>query len=165
MTASNFPIFKVIKLGICKTLDRYRTEMRKAGHCISATANDILGSGEITFALSETEVDLVKLSVADLGFKGVARYSEICESALEVGFLLCPAEVGPALRLTYNDQPRGEWLVIGMQTIPNDRDLFAFGVGHEGGLWLDTWGGHPGDFWSHIAALYLFGLITPDLSD
>jgi hypothetical protein len=148
---SSFPIFKTIKLGLCGTPDSYRTEMRKAGHCVSAAANDILRSPEISCEAEEVEVDLVNVSVADLGFKSLARYGEICESAIELGFLLCPAEVGPALRLAYNDQPCGEWLVIGMHAITNEGERFAFGVGHdEDGLWLDTWGGHPADLWSPV---------------
>jgi hypothetical protein len=93
----------------------------------------------------------VVLSVAELGFREGAKYSEIRARALELGLglELCPAEVGPALRLAYKDQPRGEWLIIAMNTISvSDGDLRVFRVGHDdGGLWLGGDYRRPGDFW------------------
>ena len=57
------------------------------------------------------------LSVKELGFNDGAYYKDICTKALELGLELCPAEVGPALRLVYKDQSRGEWLRIAMEAI------------------------------------------------
>jgi hypothetical protein len=69
-------------------------------------------------------VDLVVLSVSELGFgrKG-ASIKAIYARAESLGFALCPPEVGPQLRLQY-DQPPGEILHIAMQPIAKyDGDL------------------------------------------
>ncbi len=50
-------------------------------------------------ASTETIVDLVSVSVAELGFPSGANLSTIYKAALPAGFNLCPTEVGPALRL------------------------------------------------------------------
>ena len=42
---------------------------------------------------------------------------DILARARQLGFKLCPAEVGPALRLAYRDQPIGEFLHIGMKPL------------------------------------------------
>ena len=69
------------------------------------------------------------------------------ESA-RVGLSTLPAEVGPALRLVYEDQSRGEWLRIAMEAITgSDGDRFIFAVHVNDGLWLDGDYGHPEFFW------------------
>ena len=94
-------------------------------------------------------MDLVVLSVGELGFKDGAHYSDICARAVEIGLELCPAEVGPALRLTYGDQPKNEWLRIATEAITDlDGYHFIFAVEHsDGELWLRGYYGHPGSFW------------------
>ena len=108
--ASDLTVWKTIKLGTCKTPDEYREALRSAGYRISDWGNDILR--KTSCAEVETEVDLVALSVKELGFQNGANYKDICARGVEMGFELAPAEVGPALRLSYKDQPRGEWLRI-----------------------------------------------------
>jgi hypothetical protein len=69
------------------------------------------------------ELDLVVLSVFELGFGDQASHNDIklgaavevslhdiYARAIALGFDLCPAKVGPALRLNYLDQPLGEFL-------------------------------------------------------
>ena len=91
------PVWKMVKLGTCKTPGAYRKALKKAGRSIGDWGDDILG--RITCSQEEIDLDLVVLSVADLGFKDGARYADICAKAVELGLELCPAEVGPALRL------------------------------------------------------------------
>ncbi|MBI4090684.1 MAG: hypothetical protein HY422_01545, partial [Candidatus Komeilibacteria bacterium] len=64
----------------------------------------------------------------------------------ELGYELCPAEVGPQLRLQYQDQPLNEWLVIAMEAISvSDGNLLVFYVKHlVVGQWLGTYSGSPG---------------------
>jgi hypothetical protein len=117
LDAPTIQTWKTIKLGVHKTAGEYLQALKRVRYHISDWVNDILGEAEFTCATKETDVDLVVLSVAELGFKDGAKHSEICVRALKMGLLLCPVEVGPALRLTYKDQPRGEWLIIAMNPI------------------------------------------------
>lgn len=75
--------------------------------------------GRPAFVLSKTRetVRLVVLSVAQLGFEGEASLGDIYARARQLGLDLCPAEVGPQLRLQYLDQPIGEFLHIAMEPV------------------------------------------------
>ncbi len=142
--------WKTIKLGTgLKSADDFRKEVVEAGMKIGDWANDILGKPAFTATTSETEVELVVASVAELGFKDGATRKDIYVRAQELGLDLCPPEVGPQLRLQYTDQPKGEWLVIAMEPITDsDGDLNLFHVGHGDGVrWLDADYGDPGYFW------------------
>jgi len=144
-----FSVWRTLKLGTgLKTANDFRGALNSQGCKISDWAGDILGQPAFTASDIETEVDLVNVSVAELGFKKGATRADIYKRALELGLELCPAEVGPQLRLQYKDQPRGEWLRIGMEPLA-DSDGYpnVFDVVHGvGELWLYGLG-HPGYFW------------------
>ena len=142
-----FAIWRTIKLGTCKTPDEYRTALKKARYRIGDWGNDILG--KTSCSQDETKVDLVVLSIKELGFNKGAYYESICAKTLQLGLELCPAEVGPALRLSYKEQPRGEWLHIAMEAITDsDGDPRIFAVIYDSGkLWLDADDGYPEIFW------------------
>lgn len=144
-----YAVWKTITLGTHKDLKALKAALKSAKCKVSDYANDLLGKPAFTLASEPTEVDLVVRSVKELGFEGNATYAQICAKAVELGLELCPAEVGPALRLAYNDQPRDEWLRIAMEAITGSGgDRRIFDVGHDGdGLWLDWNGGHPGSVW------------------
>jgi hypothetical protein len=108
-----FPTWKTIKLGCGpKTADDFRKAVKSAGMKIGDWANDILGKPAFTATTSETEVELVVASVAELGFKDGATRKDIYVRAQEFGLDLCPPEVGPQLRLQYTDQSKGEGLSL-----------------------------------------------------
>ncbi|MFA5318566.1 MAG: hypothetical protein WC323_03790 [Patescibacteria group bacterium] len=146
---ASFPTFKTIRLGTLKDADAIRKAIADVGGRISDRANDILGQPAFTVATKETEVELVVVSVAELGFNDGTRYSAICERAKQLNLALCPAEVGPQLRLQYADQPASEWLHIAMEPITGSGgDLSLFLVGRVGrGLWLIGSRGHPRSLW------------------
>ena len=89
------------------------------GFTIYDSAREILQ--KITFSKESKEYDFVSFSVEQLGFPNGATLKEIYAKAKDLGLELCPAEVGPLLRLNYPDQPNGEYLRIAMETI-NDSD-------------------------------------------
>lgn len=104
-------------------------------------------------ATEETEVDLVDLvrvTVAELGFKKGARRDQIYGRAKELGLEFCSPEVGPQLRLQYQDQPNGDWILIGMEPItasdgcPN---VFSVERWDSSELWLSDCWDYPGPVW------------------
>lgn len=145
-----FNVWKTIKLGNYKNADEFRKALKKNGFKTGDWANDILDKPAFTVAGAEEEIQLVNVSVADLGFKNGATYKGICAKAKELGLELCPNEVGPQLRLQYKDQPKGEHLCIAMEPITDsDGDLHIFNVGRDDdGLWLRGSYGYSVDFWS-----------------
>ena len=151
LSAKVLKTWKTIQLGTgLQTADDFRKAVKSAGMKIGDWANDILGKPAFTATTSETEVELVVASVAELGFKDGATRKDIYVRAQELGLDLCPPEVGPQLRLQYTDQPKGEWLVIAMEPITDSEGLISlFLVAHDsGGLWLSASNGSPGNVWS-----------------
>ena len=84
-----------------------------------------------------------------MGFKNGATTAEIYQKAEKLGLELCPAEVGPGLRLKYLDQPLNEWFLIAMKQI-SDRGsgprVFRL-VRRADGLWLGGGWAGPGGGW------------------
>jgi hypothetical protein len=149
-SAPTFTVWKTIKIGTGIPNGKgFCSELEQRDFRIGDWTRDMLNQKAFTVAPEEAEVDLVVMSVADLGFKDSTRYDQICARAIERGLELCPAEVGPQLRLQYLDQPRGEWLIVAMEAIRvSDGGLRAFSVEHdEDGRWLGSFYGDPGYCW------------------
>ncbi|MDO8429894.1 MAG: hypothetical protein Q7S73_00830 [bacterium] len=154
----SFPTCKSIKLGTgLKTADDFRRALKAGGYQIGRWANDILGQPVFKAAQKETEVELVKVSVVELGFRNGATWQEIYQRAKELGLELCPNEVGPQLRLQYKDQPNGEWLLIAMEPITDSVGcLRVFVVEHGAyGRWLLSYYAYPEGVW-HSYGQWLF---------
>ena len=143
-------IFKTINLGTgLKTADDFRKSLRDSGNKVSSGANGILGNSAFTVAVKKIKIDLAIKSVDELGFKDGATRQRIYGRANELGLDLCPAEVGPQLRLQYKDQPEGERLIVAMNPITvSGGVLLLFSVGRGGsGLWLSSYYDYPGSIW------------------
>jgi len=111
------------------------------GYKISSYVRDILQ--KVEFSHEGKSYELVSFSVSQLGFPNGATLQQIYDKAEELGLELCPAEVGPQLRLQYPDQQNDEWLRIAMNPITDsDGNPGLFEVGrNDGRLWLDGNGG------------------------
>ena len=147
MAERSFAIWKTITLGIHKSPGEYRKALKANGYRIGDYANQILN--QVKVGGTEVQINLVLTTVAELGFKNGATRQQIYDRAKELGLELCPAEVGPALRLVYQDQPYEEWLRIAMEPISvSDGYLEVFGVGcGHVGRWLYSFYGDPVYFW------------------
>ncbi len=143
----NFDVWKTVKLGTWSLskqgrLSKLKNAIKKAGFKISAWTDDVLNN--ITLRIIKTEVDLILVSVRELGFKDGAGYKEICHKALEFNLDLCPAEVGLQLRLQYPNQPKDECIRVAMEPIKcSDFDLriLKLAMRHDGdelGLFVDS---------------------------
>jgi hypothetical protein len=156
------PIWKTITVGGSKGVNAIRSAIETAP-CpmwIGDEADEILGRPAFPFIKAPVELDLVVLSVSDLlgwfgdpasgndidpGVTVRASLRDIYVRAVSLGFELCPAEVGPALRLNYLDQPVGEFLQIAMKPVTRyNGALVTFTLGGgDAGLLLGGTNGHP----------------------
>jgi len=150
ITKREFVVWKTITLGTHKDAKSLKKQVEKDGFRVSDWAADIMGKPAFTLATGETSVDLVNVSVGELGFTKATPLRDIYARAIELGLQLCPAEVGPQLRRQYADQPNGEWLRVAMEAITDSGgDLDVFSVAHDdGGQWLDASWGKPDDEWN-----------------
>jgi len=149
-TEHQLKVWKTVKLGTgFRTTDDFRKALKGNRFNLSDWASDILGEPAFTVATEETEVDLVRVTVGELGFKKGAQRDQIYERAKELGFELCPPEVGPQLRLQYQDQPDGEWIFVAMEPIlASGGGPEVFLMERDGSeLWLRSFWGPPGSFW------------------
>ena len=147
VAVQKFPVFKRLTLGNQKDYQHYKGALKFGGFLVGGYAEELLN--RVAYAQIPYALDLVVLSVSDLGFTQNTRLDAIYAKAKERGLQLCPAEVGPALRLAYPDQPYGEWLTIAMEPITDssgDPDVFRVDRGY-GDRWLYASDGGPGSVW------------------
>lgn len=132
-----FKVWKTIRLGtgligtdaFRKALSTDNFEIPEDDY--SHRSNEMLGQpGFIANRANETHVDLVRVSVEELGFQEGALYVQICARALELGLHLCPTDVGPQLRLQYKDQSTNEWISVATETISD-----SWGLPHIFSIW------------------------------
>ena len=140
-------VFKTIRLGTrLQSAEDFIGALRHEGCSFTPGAISALQSPAFTVATEETEVDLVAVSVAELGLGDRTCYPIVYKRARDLGLELCPPEVGPQLRLQYMDQPYSkilppEALHIGMKPIAASDGrprIFAVENGDRG-LHLDGW--------------------------
>ncbi|MEK7073389.1 MAG: hypothetical protein AAB974_03050 [Patescibacteria group bacterium] len=147
-TPTSFPIWKTIQIG-GKTKDQLIAEIEAKGMKIGDYAQSMLAKEAFTTLPKPCELTLVRPTVAELGFKKGAVTKNIWKRAQDLGLSLCPAEVGPHLRLVDADQASGDYYWIGMEPITGAGvypDVFMVGRG-DCGRWLFSSGAWPGDHW------------------
>jgi hypothetical protein len=100
------------------------------GYKINDYAKQILQ--KTPFSKEKISYKLVEFSVEQLGFPNGAKLKEIFAKIKELGLELCPAEVGPLLRLQYANQPNDNYLRIAMNPISDaDGGPSRFRVDHD----------------------------------
>jgi hypothetical protein len=141
-------IFDTIEIG-GKSAEQLEAEIKKIGGLINLCAKSMLHSQDFTTLKNPTSLDIVRLKVSDLGFDSLATTDQIYKRAQELGIDLCPAEVGPHLRLKDQNQPIGNWYCIGMKKISGSvRGPDVFMVDRFGErLWLHVILAEPGVRW------------------
>jgi hypothetical protein len=111
------PVWKTITVGTFATSFALRNALDAAGCGIGDSAEEILARPAFTLSHTKTDVELIAVSAAELGFQtDTASLADIYARAQKLGFGLAAAEVALQLRLQYFDQPIGEFL-IGMEPI------------------------------------------------
>lgn len=142
-----------------KTKDQLQNELKRQGINVSDYAESMMRNREFEVEKNPRKLALVRLTISTLGFERGATTDEIYAKAQSLGLELCPAEVGPSLRLKYKDQPLYEWLFIGMKQVADSGggpDVFI--LDHDGdGLWLDDYWASPDSRWRSGSA-FVFSL-------
>jgi len=119
--------------------------LRRKNIYLSDYGKDILNKTE--FSQEPQKYELARFTVGQLGFSNGATTDEIYKKAQELGLELCPAEVGPHLRLQY---PGKERMLIAMKQITGCAgypDVFSLSTD---GVRLELRGRYawPGGRWS-----------------
>lgn len=118
--------------------------LKSKGIWVSDYALDLLKKTE--FSHEGKTYDLVQFTVEQLGFPRGATTDQIFTKAQELGLELCPAEVGPQLRLSYSGS---DWKYIAMKQIAYLRGYpYVFDLYRNGGeLVLDSPYAEPDGRW------------------
>ncbi len=115
---ADFPIWRTIKLGEYRDVKSVRAAFDDSPcHlAMSDSVDEAIGRPSFPFTKSKIGRDLVVISVADLGLpQDGASINAIYARARSLGLELCPPDLALALRLSYLNQPRGEFLHIAMR--------------------------------------------------
>jgi len=117
-SAVDVRVWKKIAIGTFPDSFALRRALYAAGCGVGDAAEQILARPAFTLSARRTELELLVVSAAELGFDAeTTSLGQIYARAQQLGFALSPAEIGPQLRLQYFDQPIGEFLVIGMEPV------------------------------------------------
>lgn len=133
MENKHFP-WKTIKLGTgLKTAHAFHIKiLQQIYGSVRKGAYELIEDPIFTISEEEEDIFLIKISVEKLGFDEETPYFLIKEKASSMGFELCPPEVAPQLRIQYvSEQPKNEYLFIGMEEIPWGGLNLIFSVEHD----------------------------------
>jgi len=124
---------------------------------VSDYAAEILENRDFTTSEKSETIELVRISLPELGFTNRVSIEAVYGRARELGLELIPAEVGLHLRLNYKDQPMGESLHIGMKQISHHGSPTILTVERRGpdalsnGIWTSAGT-------QHLTDEFIFGL-------
>jgi hypothetical protein len=140
--------FDTVEIG-GKSKEELKQSLADNGINISEYASSMMDNPEFTTLREAKDFETVKISVADLGFRYMATTKEIYQRAEELGLELCPAEVGPHLRLKDKSQQMDDWYWVAMKQITDSYGSpHVFRLWRDGDeLWLDDRWTNPGNKW------------------
>jgi hypothetical protein len=154
------PRWRSIVLGTYASCDALRAALHAAGMEVGDLAEAALDQLDLPRPGGATEVDLAVRTGRELGVTAEnTTLGEIAEHAGRVGLALCPAEVGPQLRLQYHKQPPGEFLRIAMVPVATERAAVGLTVGN-GGAGLLLIGG-DGRLEAPVASILRYVFVSP----
>jgi hypothetical protein len=111
-SAVGVPVWRTIEIGTFANSFALLNALDAAGCAIGDTAAEVLARPAFTVSTPKTDVELVVVSAAELGFQtDTVPLANIFARAEQLGFGLAAAEVAPQLRLQFFDQPLGEFLI------------------------------------------------------
>ncbi len=140
LRAGEFPVYLEIEVG-GKSQKQMLGEMKSNDLFVSDWAKDIMSKDAFTTLPEQTSVHLARVKVSDLGFTEQPTTTELWARIRELGHELCPAEVGPHLRLQFADQEKGDYFWVAMEQISDSVGypyVFYIRRNDDGERWLYT---------------------------
>ncbi len=139
-----------VRLGIHKTAEAYIAELEAKRMKVGTYARQNLAKIPITS--EESDIELFLGSARNFGFMRNTPRQIIFNRAAESGYYPCPAEVGPAARIQYANQPKGEYRTVAMEPIAvSDGNLKLFNLERgDVDVWLNTDRGHSDYGWNPV---------------
>lgn len=120
-----------------KSKEELLKEMEEEEIHVLDYVKSVIMSSDFTTSQKQEHLDLVHISVKSLGFPEGATTKQIYKKAQEFGLELCPAEVGPHLRLEYNHFDKDGGFYIGMKPIIDSvGNSFIFRIYNDNRAWL-----------------------------
>lgn len=154
-TPVEFSICKTIKIG-GMSKGNLLNLLGKSEMSVNDWARKVIEGPSFTTQPELEEIALVRCTVRGLGFSVKPTTDELWERIEEVG-ALCPAEVGPWVRLAFSDQPVDDYFWVATKPVTDSQGrLGAFCVGRNSGVgqnsvdgtrWLGGGPIGPGGHW------------------
>ena len=126
----NKTVWRTITLGNAWGVEKLETALNKNKHMIDPAAEHMMHAPEFNTGHIASEIPLVRVTLGELWLEDGVGYADIFAAAERVGLKLCPPELGPRLRLEY-DQLYEETLVVAMVPIKDEDDLAAVFTVHH----------------------------------
>lgn len=111
-------LWKSISVG-GKSTEKLMKELVAKGFNLGDYAKSMTNHKQFTASSKAKKVDFAKKSLKEYGFTG-KTFSELLEFFRHHSlYELCQPEDAYYLRMAYTDQPKGEWVRLAMDTIPD----------------------------------------------
>ena len=140
-----------------------RARLVVASVSLNAYAESLFAAPEFTVSGREHRIDLVTVSLEQLGLPSGGSLPTIFEQATSRGYAPCPLEVAPHLRLLFLDQSSGPYLTVASpRPRPDDMDFPAgfYLRWLEDGLWLRGYRTDDDWIWPPGFSRFVFSLPT-----
>lgn len=123
-------VWKKITLGDAWGVEKLVAALNNNRHMIDPAPEHMMHTPEFNAGHIAAEMVLTRVTLRELGLEDGVGYADIFAAAERAGLKLCPPELGPRLRLEY-DQPYEETLVIAMVPIKDEDELASIFTVHH----------------------------------
>jgi hypothetical protein len=108
----DFAVWQTIKIGTCKDKKSLLKTLEKEDLFHNFYPKNVVEKESFTVENTVREIDLVKISVEELCFKG-ANFEQVCACAKELGLEICPDETACQIALQFSKEMfEGEILTV-----------------------------------------------------
>lgn len=151
-------VWEQVTLGLHPTVEAFRAALEQGGNQIGGYAGQIFVKTPL--ATERTTVDLYRVTGRDLGLTRRYTFAQLLAAGAKHNLGKLPAEAGPALRESYTDQPKNEWVGVVMDPIADSAGRPSVWRVDRAVVdrWLDTDYVDPAHEWNP-EAVWVFGSV------